>query len=526
VNHLLLIHDLCFNNSTLNLVIKGDEKKEYLENNPCYIIFKQRNSNHEYKKEISFEKGIATCTIDMSCFSQHGFYFKSEEVIDVKVIINDQQFSLTSNLNFSTYHKFNEVLLIKPYITKIGSVAFYIKKKECEVYLEDIIVDEKYLKLSLNTSSFAELKAELKDVEKFLVLKKRKGPDVLIYNKNMDIPCIDKMESNNNSFSSEITAVIDTLSITPQDIIDAALKINMDSCEVEYPIQINDLKQQTFYNVKLKPYKNSKGNLSFYSDTGYPHLKKERNYKVSILGSCITRDNFNTKFNPEYKQNFEVISLQNQTSIISLMSKPLEYNVSKIDNNNEYDTRTIISDLDKSYLSDLKKNKPDILIVDLFGDVYFGCLRIKDSYVTNNHWKLTKTTYYKELNDPLKFNVIENEKEYLKLWKEAVDRLFTYFKNEIPNCKIILHKARFTKYYYDMSMQVRKFESKLNVDLLNSYWSKFDDYLTANYNIDYIDLTHKVYIAQEDHPWGLFNLHYENNYYRSFLDELKSMILY
>lgn len=42
---------------------------------------------------------------------------------------------------------------------------------------------------------------------------------------------------------------------------------------------------------------------------------------VAILGSCISRDNFNSLFNPQYKSYFECILFQHQTSMISLMSE-------------------------------------------------------------------------------------------------------------------------------------------------------------------------------------------------------------
>ena len=49
--------------------------------------------------------------------------------------------------------------------------------------------------------------------------------------------------------------------------------------------------------------------------------------KIATIGSCITRDNLNSKFNPYYKLFFDVIAHQNQTTIPSLMSDKIELKV-------------------------------------------------------------------------------------------------------------------------------------------------------------------------------------------------------
>ncbi|MEH7612122.1 DUF6270 domain-containing protein, partial [Gottfriedia acidiceleris] len=117
----------------------------------------------------------------------------------------------------------------------------------------------------------------------------------------------------------------------------------------------------------------------------------EKKLKIAAFGSCVTRDNFNSKFNLNYKNHFELIRYQNQSSIISLMSNPIPYNRGKIDNLNEYEQNDVFDDLEKNFLNDLISKQPEALILDFFGDVYFGCLMTNSSYITNNRWKITKT---------------------------------------------------------------------------------------------------------------------------------------
>ncbi|NGY75602.1 hypothetical protein F6Y02_02125 [Bacillus megaterium] len=74
------------------------------------------------------------------------------------------------------------------------------------------------------------------------------------------------------------------------------------------------------------------------------------------MGSCVTRDNFNNKFNPEYKKSYECVSLQNQSSIISLMADPLMFPQDKIDHLNDWDTWNVKTDFQKQFLEDLKNS--------------------------------------------------------------------------------------------------------------------------------------------------------------------------
>ncbi|WP_242144837.1 MULTISPECIES: hypothetical protein [unclassified Bacillus cereus group] len=68
---------------------------------------------------------------------------------------------------------------------------------------------------------------------------------------------------------------------------------------------------------------------------------------ISVLGPCVTRDNFNSKFNYDYKRYYNCISLQKQTSIISLMAEPTPFSADKLSNLNEWDTKEVKADFEK-----------------------------------------------------------------------------------------------------------------------------------------------------------------------------------
>ncbi|MEI2379853.1 DUF6270 domain-containing protein [Priestia megaterium] len=254
-------------------------------------------------------------------------------------------------------------------------------------------------------------------------------------------------------------------------------------------------------------------------------MQDKQMIKVAVLGSCVTRDNFNRTFNPNYKEFYECVLLQNQSSLISLMASPVTFSPEEIDHLNEWDQWNVRTDLEKTFLTDLKQSQPDYLILDLFSDVFFGCIVLENSVITNNHWKLWQTSYYKNINEPSVIKLTDQQEEYLTLWKEAVQRLFSFVQTECPSCKVILHKARFASAYYNENKQVNTLTSSFDIETANELWNELDMYVEEHYDIDVIDLTNEQFLAFEKHPWGLFSLHYEWDYYRAFLQTLHRIVV-
>ncbi len=103
--------------------------------------------------------------------------------------------------------------------------------------------------------------------------------------------------------------------------------------------------------------------------------------------------------------------------------------------------------------------------------------------------------------------------------------MFEFLRTKLPSCKIILHKARFTNFYYNKEDELQRIGSSLDVERLNEDWEMLDRYVLENFDLQYIDLGYKNYAAYEDHPWGLFGVHYELKYYNEFLNNLHQIVL-
>jgi hypothetical protein len=254
---------------------------------------------------------------------------------------------------------------------------------------------------------------------------------------------------------------------------------------------------------------------------------------VAVLGSCATRDNFNSKFNENYKDFYDCILTQNQTSIISLMSEEMNINEEDLGTMDEYKKWNVKTDFNKEFLQLLNEKVPDYLIIDFFADIHFGCIKFEgDRYITNNRWMVWQTEYYKKLKDTgdiLSLNIQDNTAEYIELWKSSLDKLAKFLNEVIPDCKVIIHKSRNVRKilandceeYKDLSTSGKV--KKENVEKLNSLWDQLDSYAINTYKWDYIELPESI--TFENHPWGPFYVHYTMDYYHQFLSQLHAIVI-
>lgn len=248
--------------------------------------------------------------------------------------------------------------------------------------------------------------------------------------------------------------------------------------------------------------------------------------RVATLGSCITRDNFNSKINPYYKQFFEVVASQNQTAIPSLMSEKADLIVSKeFIKKPPYTQELLHKEFNKEFLSTLIDVKPEYLIMDFDPDVKFGLLKLDDNtYITNNH----KFRRIPQLQNQEIWNINETYEEYFSVWKESVTRFFEFMNSNVPDCKIILVKGRFEEEFTDgTSLNEMRNKKKLPIQdhiEMNKVWDSLDEYITNNYDVEVIDMVDTSYKLNKNHLWGPYYLHYEDRYYNTVLNKLIKLV--
>lgn len=245
--------------------------------------------------------------------------------------------------------------------------------------------------------------------------------------------------------------------------------------------------------------------------------------KVAVIGSCVTRDNFNSKFNSEYKNRYLCEVLQHQSSIISLTSSPLNLQESSLSDIDEWSRNHIIRDFRKTIWEELSICKPDIIIFDLFTDARFSCLQINNSVVTLNEWKLMGTSYYKTISNNKKIGFTVNEDDFITKFKLAVIEIKKRLDITCPSSKIILNVAKGAFTYLD-SGEIKTFNQRYVAEI-NRRWELLDKIFIDVFSPLVIDAYNKSEtIGDAKHPWGLGYVHYHVKFYNDFIRILDEIV--
>jgi hypothetical protein len=256
---------------------------------------------------------------------------------------------------------------------------------------------------------------------------------------------------------------------------------------------------------------------------------------VAIFGSCITRDNFNRDFNPDYRRWYQVSAAANQSSVIALMSPPVQPEVEDADGLEEYDAWNVRSDLARTFLDELAEAQPDHLVLDFFGDVHFGLLELPDGrFITDNAWKTQKTAQYRRLvaaGGTRRLRLLTDTEEYLGLWRDALDRFAAQVAATSPRTRVSVHRGFYaSRAVVGPTGRPRNLHrhAKLNrlpVARVNELWAELDTYAVTTHGWSEIDLRAEAYTSTVEHRWGAFWVHYTPDYYHRFLAEMHALDL-
>ncbi|MDO6658236.1 DUF6270 domain-containing protein [Anaerobacillus sp. 1_MG-2023] len=251
--------------------------------------------------------------------------------------------------------------------------------------------------------------------------------------------------------------------------------------------------------------------------------------RLAVMGSCFSRNAFESKayFNPEYKRYYQYTFTHIQSSIISLMSKPVSFDLEKLQHMNQNEQVPIIRDFKKTFMSELSHSKPEYLILDFLADAARDVFRIReDSYISAS-LLLRESILFSELQQTSELIDHQNNNEYFKHWKVAVDQFIEDLLKILPEEKIILSKGRFTTRYYDEKGNVQSYSNSRQklIRRNNAFWDKLNNYFIHRLpNIKVIDLTQDQFIGHYAHPYGNSPSHYESDYYKEYFKRLNQIV--
>lgn len=247
---------------------------------------------------------------------------------------------------------------------------------------------------------------------------------------------------------------------------------------------------------------------------------------IAILGCCVSRDIFNRQFIPNYRDYFKILSYAHQPSIISIMPKPIPYYYKNMvgGSKSKLDRDHFREELEKQYLKTLANEQPDILIMDFYADVMYGVVEVNNnSYMVGKGFRFKHYKAYKKLKIGKKYYPRDNFDEFFELWKVKFAEFDKWAKLYIPNTKIVINKARAKKTYLDGNGNEVLRPEKRDLDQINDIWNQLDEYAINTFGYEPIDYSNDKYYLQENHVFGNFFVHFDQNYYDLYFSKLKDI---
>jgi hypothetical protein len=238
--------------------------------------------------------------------------------------------------------------------------------------------------------------------------------------------------------------------------------------------------------------------------------------RLGFLGSCVTADVFRAA-----EDLPRPVFTCSRTSLVSIMSAPLELADGDLRPRSGFAARTIAAEFRKTFLDELEAARCDYLIVD-FVDERWDLLRHGSSFVTRSLEQVEAGI------DHLARYTLERlprlGEETQRLWLDAAVRFADELRGRLPELQVVLHRALGVE-HYRAGQEVRRqgaYEAGIPLGLLNRVLTAYYDWFAA--------LARPVelgpagdYLADPGHRWGLSPFHYEEQYYLDLAAALRRL---
>ncbi|MDQ2138290.1 DUF6270 domain-containing protein [Alcaligenaceae bacterium B3P038] len=222
--------------------------------------------------------------------------------------------------------------------------------------------------------------------------------------------------------------------------------------------------------------------------------RSEQNMRISILGSCVSRDIFNSE-----TANFEVAFYSARTSIGSLFSAvPIRDSYTSTIKSS-FQKRMVRADLRKTTIASFLEVEPDVILIDLI-DERFNILRTG----TNARFTLSAELRKAMGTSANEFHMITTgSEEFMDFWYEGWHRLVELLKVRGWLDRVLINRV----FWQNQTENGATFDVELcnhSNAVLSRMYNCQAETLTERQFIDYGDLL----TCPDDHQWGPAPFHF------------------
>ena len=242
--------------------------------------------------------------------------------------------------------------------------------------------------------------------------------------------------------------------------------------------------------------------------------------RLSILGSCVSEDWLHYR-DVDAELQFELPERRQHSSLISVCAKPCPVPADLGPELADWEAQQLRTDLDKSFLPDLARMKPDALVIDLAIDALRGVALFDGGLITNS-FMFQKSRLFEGFDQRNLHAALSEPMLYARVMAAAARHFRDFRAAELPDCKVILHKCRYALAYRDRAGVVRPFADDVQASYrrANQSLEWLEQVVEAELPCDVIFVADDAMLADQRHVWGLGGMHLERSYYARFQSEL------
>jgi hypothetical protein len=197
-----------------------------------------------------------------------------------------------------------------------------------------------------------------------------------------------------------------------------------------------------------------------------------------------------------------------ETSLLSLMSKPIPYDWEKLISGEERSvSEHLLSEYEKDGLNNLIAMNPDILILDFSVDINYGVIETAcGSVLINDKTRYTENPSFEDIEIVRVLSPISDFDEYTKNWAYALDDFMQFLTDYLPETQVFISNLQ------------RESDESTDNEIYNKVFSTLKNYASKHYNAPIITDIDKIAMDKMDfsvnniYDWNLIrNADFNNN---------------
>jgi hypothetical protein len=226
-------------------------------------------------------------------------------------------------------------------------------------------------------------------------------------------------------------------------------------------------------------------------------------------------------FNYDDGSRFHVVEYFARSSFASAFAEPFDAGNAPSKLSSAFQRRIVSADLDKSLGAALVSRTYDVILIDLI-DERFNLL-IDGPRVATISNELVATGIL-ERSDPQWRACQSGSDQHRQLWMLGWARFRAVLAQIHPAPRLVLHKVRWATRTGNGNDLGPRFPAEL-IARNNEYLADLQSALVEDLpDIGVIELPDALYLAADEHRWGLSPFHYVTEHYRVALDQLWAIV--